>query len=179
MPGRESQIREVAVPAVALGALRQALRREHGPLTAIHTLHSTGFETGDALFEAFDRTLRTSLEETGEEAFWTSLGRFLSRRGWGTVEHGKPHPGVGLLSSPDWAESEGQKEGQPVCAFSVGLLSRLLTRVADEPVAVLETSCRARDDGQCQFAFGSEATIHELYGLLLEGRSLEQALAEL
>ena len=179
MQGRDSQIREVAVPASALRSLRHALRRELGSLTAIHTLHGSGFDCGDETFEAFGRTLQGSIEETPLGVFWTALGRFLRERGWGTLQLSTPHPGVGLLSSADWAESEGEREDQPVCAFSVGLLSRLLTRAAGEPVAVLETFCRARGDPSCAFAFGSEATIHGLYGLLLEGKGLETALAEL
>jgi len=179
MQARESQIREVALPASALGSLRRALSEEVGSLTAVHTLHATGFETGDVAFEAFARALRRPLEEVTEGTFWPVLEGFLSQRGWGSSQHSTPHPGVGLLSSRDWAEAEGGREGQAVCAFSVGLLSRLLTRAAGEPVAVLETSCRARGDQACVFAFGSETTIHELYGLLLEGRSLEKALAEL
>jgi hypothetical protein len=51
--------------------------------------------------------------------------------------------------------------------------------VAGSPVAVLEVSCRTRGDDRCSFLFGSEQAIHDVYGLLLEGDSLDDALATL
>jgi len=179
MNGREGNVREVALPVSALSTLRGALRGEAGPLATIHALHSAGFASGESVFDAFARTLRQPPQETPEGAFWSSLGRFLTRRGWGSLSHSAAHSGVGLLTSPDWAEAEARGESQPVCAFSTGLLSRLLTRAADAPVAVLEVTCRAKGDPVCTFAFGSVATIHDLYGLLLDGKGLEGALAEL
>ena len=179
---RDGSIREVAVPASVLGSLRETLRRELGPLTAIHTLHSTGYDAGEVAYEAFRGTLRHSLEETLDGAFWSALALFLQQRGWGSVRHSAPHPGVGLLTSGDWAEADGGHEAQPACAFSVGLISHLLTQVAEAPVAVLETSCRACGDAVCSFAFGSEATIHDLYGLFARreepGEGTRRALSE-
>ena len=54
-----------------------------------------------------------------------------------------------------------------------------LSGAAGGPVAVLEVTCRTRGDDGCTFAFGSAATIHDLYGLLLEGQDLDSALASL
>ena len=179
MDVRDSIAREVTMPASVLTALRRALRQEMGSLTTIHTLHAAGYASGEVAFNSFGHALRQPVEEIPEAAFWAAFGRFLDRRGWGKLQHSAPHPGVGLLTSPDWAEAEGELEAQPACAFSVGLLSHLLTRAAGAPVAVLEVSCRARGDQDCTFAFGSDATIHDLYGLLLEGNSLEMALSEL
>lgn len=179
MNGREGHAREVALPASALSTLRRALKREAGPLAAIHALHAAGYGAGETLFDSFARTVRQPLEEVGETTFWTGLTRFMGRRGWGSLDHRSLHPGVGLLTSSDWAEAGDGSESQPGCAFSAGLLSHVLTRAAGEPVAVLEVSCRGRGDESCAFAFGSEATIHDLYGLLLDGKRLEQALAEL
>ena len=178
MDGHEAA-REVALPAAALGALRKTLWKEAGPLAAIHSLHTAGYEAGESMYAAFTSTLREPLENMGERRFWTALSQFLSARGWGSVVHSTPHPGVGLLTSADWAESGAGREAQPTCAFSAGLISSLLTRAAMAPVAVLEVSCRARGNDACGFAFGSEATIHDLYGSLLDGNDLQQALAEL
>lgn len=171
--------REVALPAAAFGALQKTLWREAGPLAAIHSLHTAGYEAGEFMYTAFFSTLRQPLEKTGERHFWTALSQFLRSRGWGSVVHTAPHPGVGLLTSADWAEAGTGREEQPTCAFSAGLISSLLTRAAESPVAVLEVSCRARGNDACGFAFGSEATIHDLYGALLDGNDLQQALAAL
>lgn len=170
--------REVAFPAAALAGLRRALRDEAGPLAAVHALHTAGYDAGGPLFDAF--SAGSEPQDRDERVFWRGLSDFLGRRGWGTLEHSAPHPGIGLLSSADWAEARSDgSERQPACAFGSGLLSSLLTRAAGGPVAVLEVACRSRGEDRCTFAFGSEAAVHELYGLLLEGRDLDHALAEL
>jgi predicted hydrocarbon binding protein len=169
--------REVAIPASAFAALARALRAQGGPLAAIHGLHAAGYGAGEALYEGLLQGQQR--QELAEPEFWKSLSRFLAKRGWGTLVHKTPHPGVGFLVSRDWAESEGLDGTQPSCGFSVGLLARILTQVAGAPVAVLEVGCRGAGQDACTFAFGSEATIHELYGLLLDGKSVDQALSEL
>jgi hypothetical protein len=179
MNQRDIGPREVALPATAFAALDRALTEHAGALARVHTLHAAGYAAGASLWDAFDRPPRTPVPSMTEGKFWESLRRFLEARGWGTLTHETPHAGVGLLQSRDWAEAAGRSEPQPVCAFSTGLLSHLLTLAAAQPVAVLEVSCRGRGDDRCAFAFGSETTIHDLYGLLLEGSGLETALADL
>jgi bacteriochlorophyll 4-vinyl reductase len=131
------------------------------------------------VFDSLVRTIPRPVGDLPQKAFWESISRFFERRGWGRLTHSTPHPGVGMLTSTDWAEAEGRHESQPVCSFSSGIFAHMLTRIAAEPVAVLEVSCRARGEPACRFVFGSEAAIHELYGLLLEGRGFDQAMAEL
>ena len=172
--------REVAIPAVGLGTLRRQLQREAGPLATIHALHAAGYEVGEALWESLSKAAGRTLPELDEETFWERLASLLGRRGWGTVGHHGAHPGVGLLTSRDWAEAVGGgDEKQPSCTFSTGMLSGLLTGAAGGPVAVLEVTCRTRGDERCTFAFGSAAAVHDLYGLLLDGRTLESALSSL
>lgn len=172
--------RDVAVPARSLTALRNALREEAGPLAAIHALQAAGWEAGTEFYEGFEGTLGTSSDKLTEDDFWERLAAFLRNRGWGTIHHTRPHPGVGLLRSPDWVESDDARdETQPSCSFSSGMLAGLLSRVAGGPIAVLQVACRGRGDEACSFAFGSEATIHGLYGLLLEDGTFEQALERL
>jgi len=110
------------------------------------------------------------------DAFWSNLSDWFRRRGWGSLTFESIHPGVGRLSSTDWAEAEGGEERQPSCAFTTGMLSSVLTAAGGGGVAVLETSCRTRGDEACHWVFGSENTIHQLYGSLLEGRSFDEAL---
>jgi hypothetical protein len=171
--------REVAIPAAAFVALSRALRTEGGALAAIHGLHAAGYGAGEAMYQRLFRGREEHAGEVPEPEFWRLLNRFMSTRGWGTLIHSAPHPGVGFLISPDWAEAEEGEGTQPSCAFTVGLLAHVLTRVASSPVAVLEVTCRTAGHSACTFAFGSEATIHDLYGLLLEGKEMDRALAEL
>jgi len=171
--------REVALPAQGFAHLRRSLRDEVGQLAAVHGLHAAGYAVGEDLYGAFVRTLDTTPSQVPEEVLWERLGRFFQQRGWGVLGHRAVHPGVGVLESADWAESDRDTEGQPSCAFSAGLLSSFLTQLAGGPVAVLEVGCATRGDDRCVFAFGSETAIHELYGHLLEGAGLDDALARL
>ena len=180
MESTDLAVRDVAIPALVLTALRQALQREVGPLPAIHALHTAGFGSGQAIWESLCRGSGRELPDLDDASFWPRLIAALGKRGWGTLTHSSVHEGVGLLASSDWAEALGGSGGQqPSCAFSTGMLSALLTRAAGGSIAVLEVSCRTRGDEVCGFAFGSLATVHDLYGLILEGRDLEGALAAL
>ena len=86
---------------------------------------------------------------------------------------------MGVVSSSDWAESSSGKENDSGCGVSSGLLSGLLSQLVGEAVAVLEVRCRSRGDDSCDFAFGSETAIHDLYGKMLDGADLDQALQAL
>jgi hypothetical protein len=172
--------RDLAIPAIGLVTLRRHLEREAGPLAAIHALHAAGYGTGEALWDALRKARSGDPTELDQEGFWERITSVLGRRGWGRLVHEPVHPGVGVLASADWAESLGAgDEAQPSCSFSTGMLSGLLSGAAGGPIAVLEVSCRAQGDERCTFAFGSAATVHDLYGLLLDGRPLQAALASL
>jgi len=178
--GEAPQARDLAIPAAALTFLRQALRKEAGPLQATHALHDAGFATGEAMFDEFARMVRDDPASLDEARFWEALSRFFHVRGWGPVEHERLHPGVGLIRARGWAECDPHGgESQPGCAFTSGLLAHMLGRVAQGPVAVLEVSCRSSGGEGCEFLFGSERTIHEVYGRLLNDQPLESVLEAL
>ena len=172
-----SSPRELALPADALIQLRRSLREETDPLSAIHALHTAGYASADEFWRLFARDADPRESDGG--TFWTRLAELFARRGWGRLHHSERHPGIGTLTSTDWAEADSGTESQPSCAFSAGLLSGLLTEAAGGGVAVLETHCRSRGDAECRFCYGSEQAIHDLYGLLLDGHSLEDALGRL
>ena len=180
MESTDLPARDVAIPALGLTMLRQALQKEVGPLPAIHALHTAGFDSGQAIWESLSRGSGRELPDLDDTSFWLRLAEALGKRGWGTLTHRAIHEGLGLLASPDWAEAVGGSgEQQPSCTFSAGMLSALLTCAAGGSIAVLEVTCRTRGDDVCGFAFGSLATVHDLYGLILEGKDLEGALASL
>ncbi len=174
----ESPPREVSLPAEAFDHLRTAAAHsDRGG--GVEALHAAGYASGTSLYRLFTRSLSGAPESVGVTPFFEGLSACFRTRGWGTLTHESRHPGVAVLSSPDWAEADGAVERAETpagCAFSTGVLSSLLTRAAGAPVAVLETSCRGRGDDRCTFAFGSEATIRQLYRTLLEGDSLDDAL---
>ena len=171
--------REVSIPAAVFDHLRAALTEGAGEAAGVGALHAAGFASGEAMYELFDPSEHLQPAEVGATAFWTRLGRFFDQRGWGELAPESPHPGIALLVSEDWAEADVPGEEHSTCAFTSGVLSYLLTRTAGSPVAVLETACRARGDARCEFAFGSERTIHALYSQLVDGQSFSEALDRL
>lgn len=175
--------REVALPARALSRLRASLGDEVGPLAAVHGLHAAGYAAGEELFDGFARSLDRPIRDLAEGELWERLERFFRQKGWGTLRHRPLHPGIGGLEAADWAEVEpdaGSAPGaEPSCAFTTGMLSAFLSRVAEGAVAVLEVSCASAGDGACLFAFGSESAVHLLHAELLEGAGVEDALARL
>lgn len=149
-------------------------------MVATRAMQAAGYEAGEQLHEALAATGSQSPGALGRTEFWTRLGDFLRSRGWGSLRMEQAHPGIGLLTSPDWAEAAGASGGtQPACPFSAGLLSGLLSRTAGGPVAVLQIACTSRGDEACTFAFGSETTIAVLYRLMLDGVEFSQALDRL
>lgn len=180
IPETESPpVKEVSIPAQTLSQLRRSVREEAGPLAAVQALHGAGYATGDHLFESFSEHLHGPAAETGADALWSALSEFFSARGWGTLTHEAIHPAIGVLRAREWQEADPDSESQPSCAFSTGLLSSLLSRVAGGPVAVLEVGCASRGDTDCMFAFGSEPAVQHVYARLLEGVDLEEAVSTL
>ncbi|MGD8321792.1 MAG: hypothetical protein PVJ02_15195 [Gemmatimonadota bacterium] len=172
--------REVAVPVSIFDALRRELSKEAGTLPTIHALHSAGFTAGSAAAVAFRTGDGSTGEDPAEDAFWAHFVSFFQRRGWGTLTHRTDHPAIGFLVSHDWVEAEDTSlTDDAACSFTSGFLSGLLSELAGGPVAVLEVTCRARGEGSCTFAFGSESAVHELYGQLVDDADLDRALSSL
>jgi hypothetical protein len=172
--------KEIAVPISVFGSLRTGLEKELGMLPAVRALHHAGYEAGLAAAAAMNKEAGGDSFSLSQPSFWARLSDYFSRRGWGTLGHSSPHAGVGILTSRDWAEARSDEQKPDAgCSFSSGFLSGLLSQLAGGPVAVLEISCRMRGDEACDFAFGSEAAIHNLYGHLLEGADLATALTAL
>ena len=172
--------REVAVPISLFASLRQELEAEVGTLPTVHALHKAGYQAGLLASGPLHTEAGGDAFRVSQSEFWTHVRDYFSKRGWGTLTHRVAHDAVGVLSSTDWAEAiEGEPDPDGSCCFSTGLLSGLLSQIAGGPVAVLEVECRPRGSAACEFAFGSEGVIHELYGQLLEGGDLEGALSAL
>ena len=172
--------REIAVPISVFGSLRRELEEEAGALPTVRALHGAGYHAGLAAAVAVHHHAGGDAFAMSEDDFWSHLRSYFGNRGWGTLTHEGIHDMIGVLSSSDWAEvAEGAVDPDASCCFSTGFLSGLLSQLSGGPVAVLEIECRTRGGASCDFAFGSEGAIHELYGRLLEGVDLDGALAAL
>lgn len=179
MSAKVGAAREVAVPVSVFGSLRTELEKEAGTLPTVHALHHAGYRAG-ATAAGILTGEEGGIDAVAQDVFWSRLADFFDKRGWGTLRHEARHSAVGILSSSDWAEaSENGRDPEASCFFSTGFLSGLLSELAGGPVAVLEVGCRTRGGEECQFAFGSEGAIHDLYGRLLDGVDLDGALAAL
>jgi predicted hydrocarbon binding protein len=171
--------RDVTLPAEALPALRATLGAEVGPVVALQALQAAGYRAGEIVHERLAAVLGGDTASVADARFWPALSEFFSERGWGSLDHSRPHPAVGLLSSPDCAEADVAEERRPSCSFTAGILGGVLSRAAGGPIAVLQVACRAAGDDACTFAFGSEATIQTLYEALRVGTDLDSVLRSL
>ncbi len=172
--------REIAVPVSVFDSLRDELEKAAGRLQTVRALHHAGYEAGLAVAASMNQEAGGDSFSLSQDGFWSSLTDFFAQRGWGALDHRTAHPGIGILKSTDWAEAKPDEvKADATCSFSSGFLSGLLSQLAGGPVAVLEVGCRTRGDDSCEFAFGSETAIHDLYGQLLDGADLDSALGAL
>jgi len=172
--------REIAIPASVFDSLREELEKEAGTLQTVRALHSAGYQAGLAAATPMNQEAGGDSFSQSQDGFWGVLSSFFAKRGWGTLRHATPHQAVGVLTSADWAEaSPDHTHPDGSCSFSTGFLSGLLSQLAGGPVAVLEVSCRTRGSDTCEFAFGSETAIHDLYGKMLDGADFQSALEAL
>jgi hypothetical protein len=168
--------REIAVPVSVFGSLRTELAKEAGTLPTVHALHHAGYHAGTDAAPTVIGSAGNGAALLSQNVFWSRLADFFSERGWGNLRHDPVHKAVGFLSSADWAEAGADVDAEASCFFSTGFLSGLLSALAGGPVAVLEVGCRTRGEDRCTFAFGSETAIHDLYGRLLAGDDIAEAL---
>ncbi|MEO5509714.1 MAG: V4R domain-containing protein [Longimicrobiales bacterium] len=176
---------EVALPAAALVALRNALVAELGADAAARVLRAAGHEAGDAFFQILAKESdsgagRDALADLDEAAFWKRFNQLFSGRGWGSFAHANIHPGVATLSASDCAEAgAGGTDARPSCHFMTGILANILGKAAGGDVAVLEVECRSRGDAECRFLFGSPEALRGVYDNLLHGENAETAVTQL
>ena len=160
--------REITVPAWTFSALRDELGNISDKHSSTTLLQKGGYRSGMSASAVFKEGLNSAVLETMQSTFWTHLCDFFSCRGWGTLVVDSDHPGLGFLTSNDWAEAmTAEVDRNASCCFSTGFISGLLSEIVGSPVAVLEAKCRARGDRACEFAFGSEQVVRNLYGQLL------------
>lgn len=172
--------REIAVPVSVFDSLRDELEQEAGTLQTVRALHHAGYNAGVAAAVSMNQEAGGDSFTLNADGFWSTLSQFFSKRGWGTLAHRSVHPAIGILESRDWAEARPDRlKPDATCSFSSGFLSGLLSQLAGGPIAVLEIGCRTRGGAACEFAFGSETAIHDIYGRMLDGADLASALEAL
>ncbi len=174
----------IQLPGSTLTAVREALYRNVPQVEAAGTLREAGLVTGADLFDALrDRLAAPDDERVGgtpSELFWERISEFFSNLGWGKLKFESLHPGVGLLSSGDWAEASSNGfSDQPMCHLTTGVFAELLSQAADGDVAILEVECRSKGDARCAFLMGGEDTLGSIHTAMNEGQDFMGAIQSL
>lgn len=176
---------ELALPVTSLAALRSALESQVGADAAAQALRHSGHAAGDTLISQLAQTSdpaadrHEQLRNVTGDTFWRRLSQLFATRGWGTLAHDTPHPGIGSLESANWVEAVPGSAARPSCFFTTGMLANLLGNAAGDDIAVLETECRSRGDEHCRFLFGSPVALDALYTRLRSGENVQDSISTL
>jgi hypothetical protein len=104
--------RTAALPLVALTELARTLRAEAGARVSTLALQNAGYRAGDGIYREFaGEVAGGDPAALSRDRFWQELARFFDRRGWGRLREVRIHPGMGLLTAYEWAESAGAPTG--------------------------------------------------------------------
>lgn len=168
-------------------SLRLALESRLGPDEAARVLQEVGEQLADHLYARLISELQAETESTDhdpasleESEFWDRLGQILAGLGWGSLNFSVAHEGVGILESSDWGEADPASAAlRPSCHTTAALIANLMGRIADGEIGVLEVECRSRGDLECRFAFGGRLALSNVYGVILNGGSLEDLVGDL
>lgn len=182
-----SSPRTIELPASVLADLHRGLASEVGEVEAVRALQRSGFRAGEAFWAELERRWGAGLRDSSLPQFWERVSEFFDESGFGRLEFDGTHEAVGLVRADGWAESvveadSGLASGEsavPGCAFTCGVLSRMLTSVAGAPVAVLEVECRSAGGSCCTFAFGTEETMTIVHERLRVGQDWREVLTAL
>ena len=169
----------VAMTRDSLLALRDAMFRDIG-LNAAAMLQEAGYAGGPALYDAFAKWLSArgcpSPEMLEASEFSAKATEFFKEAGWGSVEMGSLQS-VATVDSSDWAESDPAHPMEyPGCYYTSGVLADFFTRLAGEPLAVMEVECRSMGSDRCRFLVGSGDQMQRVYDAMSVGTSYQEAV---
>jgi predicted hydrocarbon binding protein len=172
------------ISAAVLPALHRAIGEGRDAAEAARLARQFGFESGSAFYEALAQwsadEAGAALDDLAPERFWEMVATFFSTLGWGEMSFKRLHPGLAVLQSHDWAESQPDGAARyPSCHVTTGILAELLRRVAGTDLAVLEVGCHSQGDELCRFVIGGAETLEEVYQQIRNGASLEKAIEQL
>lgn len=170
----------VTVPRASLLALRAALLRDAGAGYAGY-LQEAGYAGGATVFHAFEDWLATrgadGVAALTVPAFVAQAASFFHESGWGSLTVEARHDVVAVVSSTEWAESDPDARlDHPGCHWTTGMFADFFGRVANGPLAVLETECRSAGSTRCRFVVGSTEVMQHVYEQMAAGVALDAAL---
>jgi len=171
----------LALTRDSLLTLRSAMFRDIGP-NAASMLQEAGYAGGPALYDAFAQWLAARGDPAPDslpaESFAGRATEFFREAGWGSVELGALQS-VATIDSADWAESDPSYPLEfPGCYYTSGVLADFFTRLAGEPLSVMEVECRSMGGERCRFLVGSGETMQHVYEAMGQGVSYETAVTQ-
>lgn len=157
----------VAISRESLNALRASLFRDLGGNAATY-LQEAGYSGAAPVFEAFASWLRAqggpAPADLALDDFAAAVGEFFRASGWGTLGFSVGEGGVAAMESSDWAEAvAGDGSQMSGCYFTSGVLADFFGRIADAPIAVMETECRSMGAQRCRFLIGTPEKLQTVY----------------
>ncbi|HLV25603.1 MAG TPA: hypothetical protein VKZ41_04795 [Gemmatimonadales bacterium] len=174
----------VSLASLSLQSLRSAILESRGA-EGVRILQEAGYATGDALYNALTEELNAegsaSPDQLPSDAFAVRLGAFMRARGWGEVNV-LPDEDSGdavaiIVTVQDGAEARaagGCEDGSP---FTTGVLSGLLSRLVEAPVAVMAVETGGAEAPLfCRFLAASPAAVQVAWEAMAAGRSWREAL---
>ena len=170
----------VALTRDSLLALRGAMFRDIGP-NAAAMLQEAGYAGGPAFYHAFARWLSArggpAPDALSKDEFSPRATEFFRDAGWGSVELGALES-VATVDSSDWAESDPAHPMEyPGCYYTSGVLADFFTRLAGEPLAVMEVECRSMGGDRCRFLVGNGERMQRVYEAMGQGVAYHDAVA--
>ena len=144
-------------------------------------LQEAGFAGGQAMFDTFGNWLAArglpAPESLPAAEFAVHATEFFHDAGWGSIQLGALDS-VATVDSTDRAESDPAFPLDfPGCYYTSGVMADLLSRLAGEPLAVMEVECRSMGSERCRFLVGSGETLQHVYEEMAQGVGYSDALA--
>ena len=85
---------------------------------------------------------------------------------------------VATVDSSDWAESDPAHPMEyPGCYYTSGVLADFFTRLAGEPLAVMEVECRSMGGDRCRFLVGNGERMQRVYEAMGKGVAYHDAVS--
>jgi predicted hydrocarbon binding protein len=129
----------------------------------IAALREAGRGFGLSLYDSLapDR----SVEELDPEEFWAAVGQKLQELGFGPLRYEQVDEGLAAVCVVSFPEAGSEEIG-----------GGLLSRAADQSIAVLEIECRADGSHGCWFLLGAQERLESIHEKLRSGEPIENAI---
>lgn len=165
----------VLLPSSVLVALADHCAAAGEP--GIAALREAGRGLGLSIFDSL--AADQNIDRLDPREFWEEVGKKLDELGFGPARYEQVDEGLAAVCLVEFPEAGGEEIGKrrsSGCHLGTGLLGGLLSRAADESIAVLEIECRADGAQGCWFILGSQDRLEAIHQRLIAGEPIENVL---